>query len=121
MVEGELLGVVSEHVAHLVLCEAHHLVESVCKRIIGADVESAGEVIEGHRADTCDEYALNGRVCACLDGVKECAQVACAVSLPLVFFEARGIGEDMVGEVVVFVYEEVYFKACLGALVIQIV
>ena len=29
VVEGELLGVVSEHFSHLLLCEAHHLVEAV--------------------------------------------------------------------------------------------
>ena len=119
MIELVMLAIVCQHLAHLLLCKAHHLVEAVGQRIVRADVESACEVIEGYWTYTCDEYTLDGRVCSCLYGVEECAQVACAVSLALIFVKTCGIGEDMIGEVVILVDEEIDFLSCFVAHFIQ--
>ena len=55
-----VLGIVCQHFAHFLFGEAYHLVESVGKGIIGADVESTREVVKRHWDHTCDENTLYG-------------------------------------------------------------
>ena len=116
-----MLRIVSQHLSHFFLSESHHLVKAVGKWVISAYVETAGEVVEGYGTDTGYEDTLDGGISACLNGIKECAQVACAVRLALVFIKAGGIREDMIGEVVILVDEEIYFQTSLIAFIIYIV
>ena len=58
--DGSIIG---EHLAHLLLGEAHHFVEAVGKGVVCADVEAAGQVVECHRADTCHEDTLDRGIC----------------------------------------------------------
>ena len=107
-------AIVGQHLAHFLLRKAHHLVETICEGVVRADIESAGEVIEGDGADPGDEDTLDSGVRSCLDRVEERAQITRAVRLSLVFIQTGGIGEDVVGEVVVFIDEEVYFRIRLA-------
>ena len=104
-----MLRIISQHLAHFFLCESHHLVEVIVKRVVGADIEAAGEVIKGYGTDTGDEDTLDARISALLYCIEECAQVASAVSLALIFIKTCGIRKDMIGEVVILVDEEIYF------------
>ena len=119
--ELEVLAVVGEHLSHFSLRESNHLVETVVQGIVGADVEAAGEVVECHGTDTRDEDTLDTRISARLDGVEEGTQVARTVRLSLVFIQTGGIGEDVVGEVVVLVNEEINLCICLARFPIQMV
>ena len=119
--ELEVLAVVGKHLSHFSLGESHHLVETIVQGIVGADVEATGEVVERYRTDTRDEDTLDTRISARLDGVEEGTQVARTVRLSLVFIQTGGIGEDVVGEVVVLVNEEINFLTCPVTLIIYIV
>ena len=121
VVEVVLLRIVRQHLAHLLLGEAYHLVEGVREGVVRSDIESAREVVEGHGAHASDEDALDGRICTSLYRVEESAQVACAVCLALVFVETRRVREDMVGEMVIFVDEEVDLQTSVIAGLVQIV
>ena len=107
VVEGAVPGVVGEHLAHLLFGEAHHLVELWREGVVGADVESRGEVVHRDGADAGDEAASDAGVGTGLHLVEEGAQVAFAVGLVGVAHQAFGAGEDGVGEVIVLVDEEV--------------
>ena len=62
MAEAVLLRIIGQHLAHFLLCESYHLVEAEGKGVVGADVESAREVIEGHGTYSCDEDSLDRRI-----------------------------------------------------------
>ena len=59
-----MLAVAGEYLSHFSLRESHHLVESVVQRIVGTDIEAAGEVVERHGTDTGDEDTLDTRISA---------------------------------------------------------
>ena len=59
MVKVILLLIIRQHLAHFLLGESYHLVEAEGKGVVGADIESACEIIEDHRAYSCDKDTLN--------------------------------------------------------------
>ena len=110
-------GIVGQHLTHLLLREAGHLIELRLERVVRADVETAGQVVHRHRADTRDEQTLDGLVRAILDHVVELADIALAMRLLPVFAECVGMRQDLVREMVVLVNEKIELQAHLLAFV----
>lgn len=49
MIEWACCGVILQHIPYIFFCESCHFIELWIQRVIGADVESAGQVIHGNR------------------------------------------------------------------------
>ena len=81
------------------------------KRVVGADVETAGQVIHRHRTDSRDKEPLYGLVRAVLDHVIKLADVPFAMRLLPVFAESIGMSKNLVREMVILVDEQVEFQA----------
>ena len=71
MIERQHTGVIAQHLSYFILCESCHLIEFWCQRVIGADIESACQVIHRYRANACYEDTCQGIACSSLDGIKE--------------------------------------------------
>lgn len=54
------------------------------------DIETAGHIVHCHRADTCHETTLDGRLGTRLDGVEELAEITFAVRLALIVLQVCG-------------------------------
>ncbi len=104
--DGSNALIVAYHLAHVIFREAENHVELWVSADVVGYVEAAGDVVEGHRADAHHQYAV---------------EVALE-ELEYIAVEARGVGqcmvdgfallvEDVVGEVVVLVDDEVFFVA----------
>ena len=107
MIEGVELTIIVEHLTYFLLGEAHHGIELAMHGVVGADIKSAGEVIHRHGAHTGDEGSTNGTTATALHYVKKLAEGSRTMSLRLVgLFDGR-IGQNVIGEVVVLVDEEV--------------
>ena len=84
-----------------------------------SDVESAGQVIHGHRAYSRDEHSAQGIASRTLDGVEELTQVSLTVGLVAIPHKMLLMGENHIGEVVVLIDEEINLLAYLLALLAQ--
>ena len=58
MIEWACCGVILQHIPYIFFCESCHFIELWIQRVIGADVESAGQVVQGDGADAGHEDAL---------------------------------------------------------------
>ena len=47
MIEWACCGVILQHIPYIFFCESCHFIELWIQRVIGADVESAGQVVHG--------------------------------------------------------------------------
>mgnify|MGYP000740172672 len=114
-------GIIRQHLAHVLFRESGQLVEFGGEGVVGADVESAGQVVHRYGAYTGDETPLDGGVGTRLHGVEEAAQIARTVRFALVAVQAGGFGQYLVGEVVVLVDEEEDLLTCFIALLVEVV
>ena len=121
VVEGAGSRIVGQHLAHFLFREAHQLVKLRCEGVVGADVEAAGEVVHRHGAYSCDETTLDAGISPCFYFIEESAQVAFTVRFVGVAVQAFGVGEDGVGEVVVFVDEEIHLLSGTFAGLIEVI
>ena len=101
MIEGAGSGIIGQHLSHFLLRESHHLVELLRERVVSADIESAGEIVHRNGTDTCDGIG------PCFYLVEKSTQIAFAMCLVGVVAQTLRIGEDSVGEVVIFVDEKI--------------
>ena len=111
MVVGLHRGIIVQHLPHLFLRETGHFVEERFQGIVGPDVETAGQVIHRDRTDTGHEESLDGLVGPILDHVVKLADVPLTMRLLAVLVEAVRLGQNLVGEMVVFVDQEVEGEA----------
>ena len=107
---GRIIG---QHFAYFLFRETHHLIEIRCERVVGADVESAGQIVHDHGTYTGDEATLDTGVGSCFHLVEEGAQIAFAMCLVGVTMQTLRIGEDGIGKVVVLIDEEINFTVRL--------
>ena len=77
-----MLRIVGQHLANLLFKEHYHLVEAVGEGVVGADVEAARKVVEGHGAYTGDEDTLDRRIGSRLDCIEKRTQVTRSAILP---------------------------------------
>ncbi len=103
----EIFAVIREHFAGFLFGEACDFVEPCVCGVVGADVESACQVVERYGRNSSYEKSFDGCLRAVLDGVEKRAQVSRSVRLVHIATELRVVGEDVVGEVVILVDEEV--------------
>ena len=111
MVVGLHRGIIVQHLPHLFLRETGHFVEERFQGIVGPDVETAGQVIHRDRTDTGHEESLDGLVGPILDHIVKLADVPLTMRLLAILVEAVRLGQNLVGEVVVFVDQEVEGEA----------
>ena len=88
MIEWARCGVVFQHIPYILFCESCHFIELWIQCVIGADVESAGQVIHGNRAHSRHKTTLDSRVRSGLYGVEKTAQVTGAVCLASIIVQA---------------------------------
>ena len=119
LVEHAALAVHLEHPSHFRFGEAEQLVELRQQTDVGADVEAAGDVVHRHGRDAGDEQAVHAvGLRAGLQGGEEAAVEATAVCEGVVGVRAA-LGKDGVGEVVVFVDQNVEQDAVVPAVLEQ--
>ena len=109
LVEHAQVPVRFDQAPHLRLGEADHLIEVRVQADVLADVEAAGDVVQGDRRHAGDEQALQtaaAAVGAALEGGEEVAVEAAAVGEGVVRLGAV-IREHGIGEVVVLVDQHV--------------
>ena len=109
----EILTVIFNHIPCLTLGKTGDFVEICGGGVVGADVESACEVVKRNGRHTCDVQPFKSVLAAVLDGVEECAQIASAVRFVHITAELGVIRQDIVGKIVVFVDEDIDFLSCL--------
>ena len=81
MIEWACCGVILQHIPYIFFCESCHFIELWIQRVIGADVESAGQIVHDHGTYTGDEATLDTGVGSCFHLVEEGAQIAFAMCL----------------------------------------
>ena len=109
MFERENAGIIAEHFSNFFLRESCHLIESRIQGIVGSNIETTRQVIHGDRADTCHKDSSQGSVSRSLDGIEELAEIAFTMRLLTITLQVLLVGKDRIGEVVVFIYEEIDF------------
>ena len=62
MIEWACCGVILQHIPYIFFCESCHFIELWIQRVIGADVESAAEVVHRHGAYAGDETTLDAGI-----------------------------------------------------------
>ena len=87
-------GIIIQHCAHLFFVESGHFIKFRRERIIGSDIESAGEIVHCDGADTCHEATFDSGVRACFHRIEEAAQITGSVCLALV--SSRQAGSDKI-------------------------
>ena len=107
MVEWQHTGVIAQHISYFILCESCHLIEFRSQGVIGADIESACQVIHRYRANACYEDTCQGIACCSLDGIKEFSEISFAMCLGAVSLLMFLVSKNLIGEVVVLVNEEI--------------
>ena len=107
------MTVIVNHIPRLALGKAGYFVEICGGGVVGADIESACEVVERNGRHACDVQPFKSVLAAVLDGVEECAQIASAVRFVHITAELGVIRQDIVGKIVVFVDEYIDFLSCL--------
>ena len=105
---GPNLFVVADHLPHLFLREAEHLVEAGVKTHVQRDVVTTREIVECNRRDTKHDDAVEHR----LEKLEDVAVEAGAVGELMVSLLSFHV-EYVVGEVVVLVNNEVEFVPSL--------
>ena len=107
MIEWACCGVILQHIPYIFFCESCHFIEFRSQRVIGADIESACQVIHRYRANACYEDTCQGIACCSLDGIEEFSEISFAMGLYAVSLFMLLVCENLVGEVVVLVNEEI--------------
>ena len=121
MAERTVRWIISQHFAHFFFGEPHHLVKLGGKWVVRADVEATRQVIHRYGAYTGDETTLYAGISSCLHLIEESTQITFAMRFISVAVQAFGIRKDGVGEVVVFVDEEIHFLSGTFAGLIEVV
>ena len=121
VVEIEGIGIVSEHFAHFFLREARHLVKLVCQGVVGADIETAGQIIHSNRTNTRYEYSLQGGIGCRLDSIEEFTEISRSMGFCLIAVEAIRLCQNGIGEMIVLVNEEIHLLSGLLAFLAEIV
>ena len=103
--------IIGYHVINILCREAEHLVEYRLGRYVPSNVETAGQVIECNRADSCHENAGKHPL-EYLEylSVESAGVCQCPIHLLAVLVEHD------IGEVIVFIDDEIELVALLGSL-----
>lgn len=107
MIERQYAGIVAQHISYFILCESCHLIEFRSQGVIGADIESACQVIHGDRANACYEDTCQSIACSSFDSIKEFSEISFAMGLCAVSLLMLLVSKNLIGEVVVLVNEEI--------------
>ena len=107
MSERTVCRIVSQHFAHFLFSESHHFVKFGCKRIIGADIESASQIVHRHGADARYETTLDTGISTCFYLVEESAEITFAMCFVGITIQAFGVGKYGIGEVVVLINKKI--------------
>ena len=107
MTERTNRRIVGQHLPHFFLRKSRHLVKLGAQGIVGADVETTGQIIHRHRTDTCYENTLQGCTCSRLHRIKEETQIAFAMRLLAITGHILRLSKDLIGKMVVLIYEEI--------------
>ena len=106
LADGSHLLIVADHLAHLLFREAEHLIEAGIETHVQCDVVATGEIVERNGRDAKHDDAVEHR----LEELEDVAVEADAVGELMISPLSLHV-EHVVGEVVVFVDDEIELKS----------
>ena len=101
--------------------KSSHFIESWIQRVVGANIEAAGQVVHRHGTHACHKDSSETVDRGILDCIEELAEITLAMCLFQVSALMSLVGKNLIGEVVVLIDEEIDFLTYLIALVIEVV
>jgi len=107
MTERTNRRIISQHLPYFFLRKSRHLVKLGTQGIVGADVETTGQIIHRHRTDTRHENTLQGCTCSRLYRIEEETQIAFAIRLLAIIGHILRLSKNLIGKMVVLIYEEI--------------
>ena len=100
-------GIIGQHSAHFFFRKAYHFIKLGRERVVGADIEAAGEVVHGYRNYSSNETTLDAGIGSGFYFIEEGTQITFAMRFVSITSHSLSIREDSISKVVVFINEEI--------------